>query len=461
MVDADIVLNQLNHYKPLIDRATQLTVAYVSEHKLILTGGMAIDLALRVKNESIYDDDTLPDYDIISDENLLHANALAEIFCKEGLPDINVINAVHITTVKVRMRNIVFLDATYIPPSTYKQIPYLDVGHLRIMHPHYLFIDQRSSLSQLMVDTGISLNVFNRLSKDVKRNMKLRNLYPIQSTKIKLSSRIVRIPIDLIKLDESALIQYDKDAAVYTGPTCISGYVGYVLMMIQSKKIKNEVIITDSYLEISVPDTIPVSLLTCDVESIKSYIKKPTMYRPLVNLKSFTMRDGDIEYIDTYGQRNSCNFIELTKDLKVCVASVDYLLMEFLRDRIFISEEPYSEWYLQLVDVVDQMRELEDSDAIWWPSLNCYGRDNLPEYRMSILEKLMSPEESNALKPKSSYLKAPKCVTKKGFIPEDSHYFQIDGRQDNTIKHTNYKFIMEEFDNYLNKKRQELSSSVA
>ena len=85
MEDPKIVLYKLNHYKPLIDKALNITAEYVSKHKLILTGGMAIDLALRAKGESIYDDDELPDYDIISDENIKHANTLAQILCKELL----------------------------------------------------------------------------------------------------------------------------------------------------------------------------------------------------------------------------------------------------------------------------------------------------------------------------------------------------------------------------------------
>ena len=99
MIKPDILIYQHNYYKPLLDKAIKLTEQYVSNNKLILTGGMAIDMALRMHNNAIYGDDELPDYDIISDQNLYHAHALAQILCNAGLSDINVINAVHILCV--------------------------------------------------------------------------------------------------------------------------------------------------------------------------------------------------------------------------------------------------------------------------------------------------------------------------------------------------------------------------
>ena len=366
MQDSETILYQSNFYKPLIDRAIKLTEAYVSEHKLILTGGMSIDLALRAKGGSIYDDDALPDYDIISDRNMDHANALAEILCKDGLPNINVINAFHITTARVRIKSVVLLDATYIPPACFNRIPFLDIGHLRIVHPHYQFIDQRLSLSNLFGDTGISLNIFNRLKKDMGRNALLREMYPIESNPLKTkSSRIVKLPLDLIKLDEDYLDQVDPDVFIYTGPTCVAGYAGFLIVM--SIVNKSKLTITNTDLELSVPDNIPVRLLVKKLDSLQSYIgKKSITYRPLINLKPVTKRSGDIEFVDTFGSKIGCNIIELKPGIKVCVASADYLLMEMLRDRIYVDDEPFSSWYKELVDEVDKQQSIEDSDLIWY-----------------------------------------------------------------------------------------------
>lgn len=455
MQDPDNALYQLNHYKPLIDRAIKITEDYVSEHKLVLTGGMAIDLALRANGKSIYDDDTLPDYDIISDKNIEHANALAEIMCKAGLPDINVINAVHITTVRVRMKNIVFLDATYIPPSLFPKIPYLDIGHLRVVHPHYQFIDQRSSLSNLMADTGISLNIFNRLIKDVHRNNLLRDEYPIEHSKSKVQTRVVKIPLDLIKINDMYLTEVDPLVYLYTGPACITGFAGCAIMVALFNNTLDQLVITDKYLEVPVPVNMPVSIISCNIKLLSSFIKNPTTYRPLLQLKPVTQRCGDFEFIDTYGSRVSCNIIELPNGMRICVGSVDYLLMEMLRDRVYTSVEPFSSYYSTLIAIVDKMREDSNSSSVWWPSLNCYGQDNLPEYKALAFEKLMNPDIANTLKPRTSYPRAPKCATRSGFEHETSHYFRIDGTEDNSLKHTSYAYIIESFNEYVDKKRNE------
>ena len=454
MQDPEIILYQLNHYKPLIDKAIKLTYEYVSNNKLVLTGGMAIDIALRAKGQSIYSDDSVPDYDIISDKNLFHANALAEIFCKEGLTDVDVINAVHITTVRVRMKRIVFLDATYIPTSCMERVPYLDIDNLRVVHPHYQFIDQRSSLSTLMADTGSSLNIFNRLKKDVRRNNLLRDLYPIEPSKIgKIKTKTVRIPLDLIRVDDNKVEQSDSKNFIYTGSSCVAGFVGFMITMAFYNNKMNELKVTDKFLEVAIPTTEKVRILSCDIDSLKSFIKNPKWYRPLTNLKPITQTDGDFEYVDSYGLRLGCNFIQLSKSLKICVASIDYLLMEQLRDRVYVSEEPYSTYYTELVNASIETRLSVDSDDFWWPSLNCYGSENLPEYKVFMLEKLMDPESSKSLKPKHSYPRAPHCSTRPDFEQEGSHYFRIDGSEDKTITHSNYTYIIEAFKKYVDKKR--------
>lgn len=451
MQDPDIVLYQLNYYKPLIDRAIKLTEEYVSKHKLILTGGMAIDLALRLKGQSIYAEDALPDYDIISDENLNHANALAEVLCKEGLPDINVINAAHVTTVRVRMKRVVLLDATYIPHQRFKQIPFLDVGHFRVVHPHYQFIDQRLSLSKLLMDTGASLNVFNRLAKDMKRNALLRSVYPIECAPIKLKTREVRIPLKVIQITLPDVNQLDEDAFIYTGPACICGYVAMILLLNKSKPVWT---LTDTELIIMVPENIPISLLTCDIEQAlkltKLSIKKAKMYRPLINLKPPTICGNGYEIVDTYGHRIGCNFIDLSASVRVCIASVDYLLMELLRDRVYVSVEPYSTWYHTLVTTVDKKLD-GPYEKLWWPSLNCYGLTDIPEYKMIMLEKIMKPDTVNDLRPRNSYIHAPKCQPKTGFDQESSHYFQIDGNEDSSIVHTSHKHIIDDFHEFVKK----------
>lgn len=438
MMEPEVILHQLDFFKPLVDRAIRITESYIAEHKLLLTGGKAIDLALRLKDQHIYGDDVLADYDIISDEYLHHASALAEILCKDGLPDINVIGAIHINTVRVRMKNTVLLDATYVPSELYKKIPHLDTGDLRTVHPHYQLIDQRESLSKLMVDTGRSLSVFRRLMKDIYRNLLLRELYPISSPTSSLTTTTVSIPLDLIRVDHSKLEQVDEHCFFYTGKACLAGAVGVAIMMAFEGYSSYE--LTQDSLIVKVPEGLPVRFLTCDMAVWQ--FTNPKKYRPLLQLKPATVRDGNYEYVDTLGSRLGCYTLDL-KSVTVCIASVDYLLMELLRDRIFTAEEPFTTMYLQLAALVDKKRSQADSDAIWWPSLNCYGRIHLPESRLLAMEKIIEPM-AKSLKPKNVYLRA-QCNGAIKFDLDNSHYFKLDGRQDDTLEHTNYAYIRDRY----------------
>lgn len=142
----------------------------------------------------------LPDYDIISDVNLNHATALAELLCNEGFRDINVINAIHITTVRVRIKNVTLLDATFVPKVLMDSIPYLDIGQFRLVHPNYQKIDQRLSLATLMADTGASLNIFNRLLKDNTRNNILRDWFDIEINKeTKIIMKRIKLPLSMLQ----------------------------------------------------------------------------------------------------------------------------------------------------------------------------------------------------------------------------------------------------------------------
>ncbi len=449
----DILMYQHNFYKPLLDKAIKLTEQYVSDHKLILTGGMAIDLALRLKNKSIYSDDQLPDYDVLSDQNLFHAHELARILCENEIPNVNVINAVHITTVRVRIKRDVLLDATYVPASIYNKIPYLDAGNLRVVHPHYQFIDQRSSLGMLMLDKGLTLNIFNRLEKDIERNDLLREEYPIQSSLPEIKYTNLSIPLKYIQIKHELLNQIDDNAFIYTGPSCITGYAAFYLYMNIVEPKKYPITINNDNLEIKCPDNFKFSLLSYDIDAISNLLHNPKTYRQLLSLKPISLSDDRYEIIDSYGIRISCFIFKLPNGMDVCVSSTDYILSEFLRDRTYVSKEPYTSFYCSLLEIVSNMRT-KHSDNIWFPSINCYGFDNLPEYKVFDLERIVYPDNSSNLKPKNEYLRNPLCLIKNEvFDSIQSHYFKIDGAEDDSIKHTNYKYIVSAFNELVKNNR--------
>jgi hypothetical protein len=464
VADPELLLYELNFNRPTIERALDITADYVAQYKLILTGGTAIDMALRSKGTSIYDENALPDYDIISERNLDHASALAEILCKGGIRDINVINAIHITTVRVRCKNITLLDATYLPEVLMNRIPYIDIGKFRLVHPDYQKIDQRLSLATLMADTGQSLNIFNRLTKDIKRNQILREHFATNDSSpvdIKIFSNRIKLSRTLFDIDPTHMDRLDPDCFIYTGDTCISGFLAYALYYYEYCKdrmpldgtIDPNIKMTDSTIEFDLPKEIGVSILNCN-DSISPTLEKLASVKPntfkrynaLANLKPITFKaelsNHFIEVTDSYGARISSVELE-----GMVVASTDYVSMQFLRDRIYGQTEYIrninSMYYESLLKMLLDRQQYDDSSKVWFPSISCYGRDILPEYRSFGFEKIMNPSVANTYKPKNSYLRIPQCQTKSGFDPTTSHYFAIDGQENDQIVHTNLKYVID------------------
>ncbi len=481
--DPELLVYSLDFNKPVIERALEITAEYVAKHRLILTGGTAIDMALRSKGRSIYDENALPDYDIVSDHNLLHATALAEILCNDGYRDINVITAVHITTVRVRIKNVVLLDATYLPERLVSRIPYLDIGKFRLVHPDYQKIDQWLSLATLMIDTGVSLNIFNRFVKDLKRNAILREVFQIDNTEVtpnckascgiipadlKIFTHRISIPIEAITMDEQYLEVLNENCFIYTGDICCTGYLTYALLYREFTKtnkpldgtIDPHIVITKNTIDFDIPIDMPLSFLNCSnnpadtLNKLAKYIEPknniPTQrFNALANLKPITLskqyKKYNLEVSDSYGTRFSINQLEIN-DKKIISTSVYYVLMQFLRDRIYADTDHLqginSMYYESLLKMMLHMQESGGS-KMWFPTISCYGFTNLPEYKAFALEKIIDPEKTKLYKPKSSYLRIPQCMTKSDFDASLSHYFAIDGLENETITHTNLKWVID------------------
>src|SRR5688500_11632394 len=81
-------------YNDLV-RAIEIVKKFITDHELIIYGGSAIDYALRLKGDKIYDDKTLavPDLDFYSPTNVEHSYQLADILYAKGFKNVRVIRA--------------------------------------------------------------------------------------------------------------------------------------------------------------------------------------------------------------------------------------------------------------------------------------------------------------------------------------------------------------------------------
>jgi hypothetical protein len=149
---------------------------YIIKTNSILVGGMALDSALQLKGDKIYDQRvTVPDYDFMNPDSVNISYDLVDVLHKKGFSNVDVVKAVHTTTMRVRVNWYVVADITYIPKDIFDKISTLEFKGMRTIHPAYTMMDQLDSLSRPYVNPPLEV-ALGRWEKDWKR-MKLISKY--------------------------------------------------------------------------------------------------------------------------------------------------------------------------------------------------------------------------------------------------------------------------------------------
>ncbi len=178
----EYILYTHNYLKDKISYALKIVKQYILDNQLLIVGGTAIDYALKKQNDTLYNDlYQIPDFDIISPNNVQHANNIGKILCELKYENISIIPAIHQTTVRVQLLGFTLFDSTYIPENIYSKIPFLEYENFKFVHPNFQKINQYISLSFLYKYTGISYNILHRFKKDVQRLQLLENYYKLPS----------------------------------------------------------------------------------------------------------------------------------------------------------------------------------------------------------------------------------------------------------------------------------------
>ncbi len=200
-------------YKDLVSRrsidrnqilqALDVVKKYIVKKGLILTGGMAIDMAMRKKGSKLYEDDSLPDYDFYSPNFQNDAYALGKTLCKMKLTNISIIKATHPTTMKVRVNFETVADITYIPKDIYENMPTMkNKDGIKFEHPHFKMVNQHRALSYPYGGMPRPV-ILQRFGKDMERYELLYDLYPIQ--KVELKEKMISVKFSKSLLREECL----------------------------------------------------------------------------------------------------------------------------------------------------------------------------------------------------------------------------------------------------------------
>lgn len=430
-------------------RALEIVKNFIITKNLILTGGMAIDLALRLKGDKIYSDDQLPDYDFYSTDHSADAYELSSILCKKEFTDVSCIVALHITTMRVRVDFETVADITYCPKRIFSHIPTLVYDGMRIVHPHWQMLDQHSSLA-LPFENPSREVIFNRWKKDMERYDVLYKYYPIipvevqrgmpsdtgitleiknnvkyinqhiggayvRSSTRELLAKTLEIPSNIVKIPLKQL-----------SGSCINGW-GAVNYKMDGDNIL-----------LSIPDGEHISVASFDyIQFIKTHGLEITDYFSEYFGKTPRRVVCKTDILDTYGRKKHIEIYDIKGILigakQICekndvwVCNVQWVML-YLLVRIFSSDDPKivftaEERYVYCRDLVMQGEN---------PSIVVYGTLNFTSTYIAHLKKskeTLYNIKSVKLLPSNAYPKLPLCDVSEKFDQESSEYFMIDGRR--------------------------------
>lgn len=368
---------------------------FIIRKQRILSGGMSIDYALRLKGGKLYPDDTLPDYDFLSPDHSSDAYTLASELCNKRFGVVEVINAIHVTTMRVRVNGYVVADITYMPPKLFDQLRILEYKGIHILHPWYTVLDQFSALSMPFENSPKEV-IVERWKKDNERLKLLLDHYPLNKepeSKTELKLMKIKLPKggNFILTGWAALAWYNKK----------SGSTSSITM-------------TDNFV------TIPkdyITVLTEDYNSVVKSIKsktKPKYYFTMMGYPRMLTIDG-LHIHDTLGFRWSVGPDSTIASLET---TITYFMHRWLR-------------YNDNTDYIGVIQTLEHiKSGKFGITNNVYGTYAWNQSFIYYIRNFYNPSESK-LKPHGLIFKADNtdCIPN---VPEfkqsESYmYFRIDG----------------------------------
>jgi hypothetical protein len=154
-----------------------LVQKFIIRKELVLYGGIAIDYALRLKGQKIYNDDDISDYDVYSSDHISDSEEFINELSLLGYRDISAIKALHVQTMRIRWNHIYILDIGYIPKSVLTKIPILKYNRMSFVDPIFQYMDMHYSLC-LPFSGAPMENITHRWEKDIKRFNILIKQYP-------------------------------------------------------------------------------------------------------------------------------------------------------------------------------------------------------------------------------------------------------------------------------------------
>jgi len=418
-------------FDPVYDnmlKANELVKEFIITNGLIIYGGTAIDMALRLLGDKIYPDNMFPDLDFYSPNNTTHAYQLADILYHNGFKECRVINALHMKTMKVDIIDNHFIaDISYQPEEIFNLIPTLTYNGMKIVHPLFQSIDTHSALC-FPYDGAPKEVIFARWKKDISRFQLLSKYYPIVTENVVTIGKKISIPITMRKQVLSGIIAYAFMCKKFTEK-------------LQSKPAINiQLLITDSIITfdtIQLPESDYIDIVHFDIEKAAAQLSLNDIkiYEPVGSILPMKligrMSNHDVRILSTKNKLLSIDTFH-TDHGSFRIVNSQFLLKYFLA-MYFAHNSP---GYLALYDSLLSMVLTEDSPL--GLSIDTYGNDNVDISKQVLLNKLYSDlyDDVPFIIPSNYYpnRNIPIMRPHPPFNPDDSEFFRENGKL-MTLKH--------------------------
>jgi len=179
--------------EPTLDernRVRKLIFQFITERKLIIYGGTAMNDAIKAKDptQAFYDRYTFGDVEAYSTNAYHDTMDLADRIQKAGFQDVFAKLAVHDGTYTIFANGVGYCDFTYVPPVVYRKVACFSLGGLRYVHPHFALIDQLRIINQPLTTGSF------RWCKVWNRMFRILRLYPLPTAKLTDRSTIPSDP---------------------------------------------------------------------------------------------------------------------------------------------------------------------------------------------------------------------------------------------------------------------------
>jgi hypothetical protein len=179
----------------IILESLKVVKKFIKDNDLILYGGQAIDSALRKKGSHLYNENSIPDYDFYSPNNVNHSYELANILVDLGYENVSVIRRMHVQTMAVRIDFINIADISFVPKTIFDKLPVIKFDEMNVIDPLYQKIDMHLALA-FPFKGPPKENIFNRWKKDIDRFNMLSKFYPLKVDNVKISKTKTEVKMD-------------------------------------------------------------------------------------------------------------------------------------------------------------------------------------------------------------------------------------------------------------------------